>query len=151
MRQTGVLAASAAYALTHNFPLLPRVHALAKRLEASLEDIGVNILSRAETCMVNGLLSFKNALLMIRQIFYDPSPVGVTYDEIAERASALSEPLFLGGSRLVIHIQTSDAAVDDFLDLVRQLGEEKQKAGFVKPEEQPNHALKDVYVRRAAK
>ena len=52
MRQTGVLAASAAYALTHNFPLLPRVHALTKRLEAGLEDIGAHILSRAETCMV---------------------------------------------------------------------------------------------------
>jgi len=53
MRQTGLLAASAAYALTHNFPLLPRVHALAKRLEAGLEEVGANILSRAETCMVS--------------------------------------------------------------------------------------------------
>jgi len=132
MRQTGVLAASAAYALTHNFSLLPRVHALTRRLEAGLEDIGAGILSRAETCMV----------------FYDPSPVGVTYDEIAERGSALPEPLFLGGSRLVIHIQTSDAAVDDFLDVVRQLAEEKRKAGFVKSEGQPNGAFKDVYVRR---
>jgi len=114
MRQTGVLAASAAYALTHNFSLLPRVHALTRRLEAGLEDIGAGILSRAETCMV----------------FYDPSPVGVTYDEIAERGSALPEPLFLGGSRLVIHIQTSDAAVDDFLDVVRQLAEEKTKGRF---------------------
>lgn len=81
-------------------------------------------------------------------MFYDPSPVGVTYDEIAERGLALPEPLFLGGSRIVIHIQTSDAAVDDFLELVRQLSEEKQKAGFVKPERQPNGAFKDVYVRR---
>jgi threonine aldolase len=53
MRQTGVLAASAAYALSHNFPLLSRVHALAKRLEVGLEDIGASILSRAETCMVS--------------------------------------------------------------------------------------------------
>jgi threonine aldolase len=53
MRQTGVLAASAAYALTHNFPLLSGVHALAKRLEDGLENIGANILSRAETCMVS--------------------------------------------------------------------------------------------------
>ena len=82
------------------------------------------------------------------QLFYDPSPVGVTYDEIAERGLALPEPLYLGGSRLVIHIQTSDAAVDDFLEVVRQLAEEKRKAGFVKPERQPNGAFKDVYVRR---
>lgn len=53
MRQTGVLAASAAYALTHNFPLLSKVHALAKRLEVGLEGIGAKILSRAETCMVS--------------------------------------------------------------------------------------------------
>jgi len=56
MRQTGILAASAAFALTHNFPQLPRVHALAKRLEAGLEDIGAIILSRAETCMVSVFL-----------------------------------------------------------------------------------------------
>jgi len=135
MRQTGILAASAAYALTHNFPLLSRVHALTKRLEDGLEGIGASILSRAETCM----------------LFYDPSPVGVTYDEIAERGSALSEPLFLGGSRLVIHIQTSDAAVDDFLEVVRQLAEEKRKAGFVKLERQPSGAFKDVYVRKEVK
>jgi len=54
MRQTGVLAASAAYALSYNFPQLPHVHTLAKRLEAGLEEIGANILSRAETCMVRG-------------------------------------------------------------------------------------------------
>ena len=57
MRQTGFLAACAAYALTNNFPKLPRVHALAKRLEAGLEKIGVAILSKAETCMVTILHS----------------------------------------------------------------------------------------------
>uniref|UniRef100_A0A8H7YAX0 Aromatic amino acid beta-eliminating lyase/threonine aldolase domain-containing protein n=1 Tax=Psilocybe cubensis TaxID=181762 RepID=A0A8H7YAX0_PSICU len=135
MRQTGILAGAAAYALTHNFPQLPRVHALAKRLESGLEEIGANILSRAETCM----------------IFYDPSPLGVTYDEIGDRGSALPEPLFLGGSRLVVHIQTSDAAVDDFLNIVRQLAEEKKAAGFVRPEAQANGEIKDVYVRRVPK
>lgn len=53
MRQTGLLAASAAYALTYNFPQLRRVHSLARKLEAGLEEIGAEILSRAETCMVN--------------------------------------------------------------------------------------------------
>ena len=56
MRQTGVLAGAAAYALTHNFPLLPKVHALAKRLQKGFEEIGVGILSRAETCMVSSHL-----------------------------------------------------------------------------------------------
>ena len=151
MRQTGFLAASAAYALTHNFPLLSKVHALTKRLEDGLEVIGANILSRAETCMVSFSHTKECISLMMCQLFYDPSSVGVTYDEIAERGSALSEPLFLGGSRLVVHIQTSDAAVDDFLEVVRQLAEEKRKAGFVRPERQPNGAFKDVYVRRDVK
>jgi len=108
------MAACAAYALTHNFPLLPRVHELAKRLEKGLEELGADIKSGAETCMV----------------FYDPSPLGLEYPEIAERASQLANPLTLGGSRLVLHIQTTDAAVDDFLALIRTLAEEKEKAGF---------------------
>ncbi|GLB36400.1 putative threonine aldolase [Lyophyllum shimeji] len=136
MRQTGILAAAAAYALTHNFPQLERVHALAQKLEAGLERIGVEITSRAETCMV----------------FYDPSPIGVNYDEIAERASALPEPLFLGGSRLVVHIQTSEAAVDDFLALVEELAQEKKKAGFVKLDvPRKANGFKDIYVRRVTK
>ncbi|PPQ67011.1 hypothetical protein CVT24_011305 [Panaeolus cyanescens] len=134
MRQTGILAGCAAYALSHNFPQLPRVHALAKRLEAGLEEIGATILSRAETCM----------------IFYDPSSVGVTYDEIADRGSELAEPLFLGGSRLVVHVQTTESAVDDFLSVVRKLAEEKKAAGFVKAEGKGNE-IKDVYVRRVPK
>ncbi|KAF7339843.1 Beta-elim-lyase domain-containing protein [Mycena venus] len=137
MRQTGILAASAAYALTYNFPLLPGVHDLARRLETQLEEIGVEITSRAETCM----------------IFYDPASIGVTYDEIADRASDLPEPLILGGSRLVLHIQTSESAVNDFLSVVRQLAEEKKAAGFVKPPPAANgnSTFKNVYVRRVPK
>ena len=68
------------------------------------------------------------------QVFFDPSPVGVTYAEIIERARALPEPIKLGGSRLVVHIQTSPKAVEDLLSVIRQLAEEKKAAGFVKPE-----------------
>lgn len=69
------------------------------------------------------------------------------FDEIADRASALPEPLVLGGSRLVVHIQTSEAAVDDFLLVIKELAEEKKQAGFVKPGK-VNGAPRDVYVRR---
>ncbi|KAJ8481119.1 hypothetical protein ONZ51_g6219 [Trametes cubensis] len=118
MRQTGFMTAAAAYALTHNFPRLPAVHALTRKLEAGLREIGIDILGPVETCMV----------------FFDPSPVGVTYAEIIERARALPEPIKLGGSRLVVHIQTSPKAVEDLLSVIRQLAEEKKAAGFVKPE-----------------
>ena len=135
MRQTGVLAGAAAYALTHNFPKLAQVHALARTLEEGLREIGVRIMSGAETCMV----------------FYDPAPIGTTYDEIADRASELEEPLVLGGSRLVVHIQTTPEAVQDFLSIVRSLKEEKAKAGFVPSADILASAPTDVYVRRMPK
>lgn len=50
MRQIGLLAGCAAYALNHNFLQLPRVHALARKLEAGLRELGVQILS-SDTCM----------------------------------------------------------------------------------------------------
>jgi threonine aldolase len=52
MRQIGFLSASAAYALTYNFPQLPGVHGLARKLEQGLRDIGVEVTS-AGTCMAS--------------------------------------------------------------------------------------------------
>jgi len=118
MRQTGFLAGAAAHALTHNFPRLHLVHELARRLEAGLEEVGVHILSRAETCMV----------------FFDPTPIGIEHAELIARAEKLPNPIRLGGSRLVVHVQTSSEAVDDLLALVKQLAEEKRAAGFVRGE-----------------
>jgi len=138
MRETGVMAACAAYALTHNFPLLPRVHALAQRLEQGLEEIGAEITSRAETCM----------------LFYNPSPLGLSYSEIAERASQLPEPIELAGSRMVLHIQTSDDAVNDFLNLIRQLAVEKHQAGSYVPQQKSfwtEGLYKDPYIRKGVK
>jgi hypothetical protein len=37
------------------------------------------------------------------------------------------------------------------LEVVRQLAEEKRKAGFVMSERQPNGAFNDVYARREVK
>ena len=65
------------------------------------------------------------------KIFFDPTTVGVTYEEISERASQLDPPLKLSGSRIVIHVQTSDEAVNDLISVVRKLAEEKRAAGFV--------------------
>ncbi|KIJ68737.1 hypothetical protein HYDPIDRAFT_106972 [Hydnomerulius pinastri MD-312] len=133
MRQTGYLVGCAAYALTYNFPLLPRVHALAKRMQQGLEEIGVGILSPAETCM----------------LFYDPLTIGVEYWEIVERAGELPNPIKLNGSRVVIHIQTSPQAVEDFLELLRTLKEEKANAGWTPDQAKPkkNSAFRDVYVK----
>ncbi|KAG1825612.1 pyridoxal phosphate-dependent transferase [Suillus subaureus] len=133
MRQTGYMAGCAAYALTYNFPMLPRVHALAKRMQQGLEQLGVGILSPAETCM----------------LFYDPSPIRVEYWEVVERAAQLPDPIKLNGSRLLMHIQTSPQAIEDFLELLRTLKEEKAAAGW-KPENAPpkkKSLFRDVYVK----
>ncbi|KAF8273761.1 threonine aldolase [Lactarius quietus] len=133
MRQTGFLAAAAAFALTNNFPKLTTVHQLAKRLEHGLLEIGVEITISAETCMV----------------FYDPSSIGTNYAEIAERAEKLPQPLSLGGSRLVLHIQIAEQAVGDLLGILRDLAQEKKAAGFVKPAANAeNRSFKDKYIRR---
>lgn len=52
MRQIGILAGCAAYAVSNHFELLPRVHDLARKMEQGLRNIGAQILVPAETCMV---------------------------------------------------------------------------------------------------
>lgn len=152
MRQTGYLVGCAAYALNHNLPLLLRVHALAKRMQRGLEDIGVGILSPAETCIVSALdepLPKRYLTTGHRQLFYDPSTIGVEYWEIVEGAAALEKPIKINGSRIVMHIQTSPEAVEDFLDLMRMLKEEKAKAGWT-PEQAPprkQNPFREVYIK----
>lgn len=67
------------------------------------------------------------------QVFFNPTPLGIEYDEISERAEKLPEPITVRGSRLIVHIQTEDQAVDDLLALVKTIAEEKKAAGFVPP------------------
>lgn len=54
---------------------------------------------------------------------------------------------------MVVHIQTSDDAVSDFLDLVRQLALEKQQAGYVPHQKSfwTEGIYKDPYIRRTVK
>jgi threonine aldolase len=82
-------------------------------------------------------------------LFYDPSTIGVGYWEIVERAAALEKPIKINGSRIVLHIQTSPQAVEDFLDLMRTLKEEKAKAGWTPDRAPPKkrNPFRDVYVK----
>jgi threonine aldolase len=90
---------------------------------------------------------------MILQVFYDPSRLGLDYPEIVERAARLPDPIKLGGSRLVVHIQTSPRAIDDLVELLKEMAEEKKREGFVSPEpsEIAPKGYKDVYVRAKPK
>lgn len=89
------------------------------------------------------------------QVFFDPAPIGVSYEEIVLRASSLADPITIGGSRLVVHIQNTNETIDDFLALMRELAEEKIKAGFVRPEPEANGktngAVKNIYVKTTVK
>ncbi|KAF8499463.1 pyridoxal phosphate-dependent transferase [Gautieria morchelliformis] len=158
MRQTGILAGAAAYALTHNFELLPGVHDLTRKLEQGLQDIGVGITSPAETCMVkvSYLESACICLVVDLQVFYNPTPIGLDYMEIMERAALLPDPIKVGGSRLVVHIQTSPEAVDDFINLLKNMADEKkaiQPNGSTEEPpveggaDRPSTDYRDVYVR----
>ena len=75
------------------------------------------------------------------------------YDELDARAASLPEPIRISGSRLVVHIQTSSAAVADLISLVKTMAEEKRAAGFVPLEKKPEingteSVYRDVYVRK---
>jgi hypothetical protein len=55
-------------------------------------------------------------------LWIDPLPLGFDIWALVERAKA--EGLRMGGSRLVIHIQTSQQACDDLVSLVKTMKEE---------------------------
>lgn len=83
------------------------------------------------------------------KVFYDPSTIGSTCAEISERAENLPNPITMRGSpRLIVHIQTTEEAVDDLLALVRQIAKEKEEAGFVKPEKHVNGVVRDFYTQK---
>ncbi len=66
-------------------------------------------------------------------MLYDASSIGTTFEEVAARAKALPEPITLRpAGRLVVHLQTTESAVDDLLAVIRKLADEKREAGFVK-------------------
>lgn len=65
------------------------------------------------------------------QVFFDPSTIGIEYEEVVDCAAALPLPIILSGERLVVHIQTTTEAIDDFLQLMRELRDKKMKEGLV--------------------
>lgn len=95
--------------------------------------------------------SLSHILILLLQIFFDPSPIGVDYPELVQRAEALPDPILIGGSRLVVHIQTTQAAVDDLLDLLRIMAAEKKAAGFVYSSQANGNANGNIYIRARQK
>ena len=82
------------------------------------------------------------------QVFYDPSPLGLDFDVIVDKASQLPQPLVLSrGPRVVLHIQTTQQAVDDFIAVVQDLAEAK-KASLPLPVKQESGRILSMYGRR---
>ncbi|BEJ14394.1 hypothetical protein CspHIS471_0401610 [Cutaneotrichosporon sp. HIS471] len=103
------------HAVTHHFPRLAGTHALARKLADGLEAAGYGLVAPAHTNMV----------------FFDP-PNGVTVDELVTALAALPDQITINGNRCVVHHQTSAEAVDQFVEVARQLAE---KAGVHGPAE----------------
>ncbi|KAK4687353.1 threonine aldolase, partial [Tremellales sp. Uapishka_1] len=143
IRQSGGLAASADYALTHHFPRLAATHALARRLAEGLKELGCDILGQVDTNMASRVTSLSIFLFdHYKQVFFDPSPIGVFLDDVMASLAGLPEPINIMRSRCVVHHQTSPQAVEDFISTVRSLkegvklnkegidGEEKEEANL---------------------
>lgn len=115
IRQSGGLAAAADYALTRTLPLLPAVHARAARLAKAFEDLGANLLFPTMTGMV----------------WVDTQPLGFSTTELTRRALDIDngrKRIVLGGSRIVLHFQITDEAVDDLIQLIKDMKEEYANA-----------------------
>ncbi|KAI8813162.1 pyridoxal phosphate-dependent transferase [Cladochytrium replicatum] len=104
-RQAGMLAAAAHYVLDHHLPTLKNDHVRAKRLAASLEQLGCRIAKRVDTNMV----------------WVDISPTGIqtemlmrSFEEHGVKNFGPSD----GVMRVVIHHQVPDQAIDAFVKAV---------------------------------
>lgn len=65
---------------------------------------------------------------------------------MSERAARLAQPLIANGSRLAVHFQTDPQAIDDLINIVKTIAEEKKAAGFLaKAKVVPNSGNGGVY------
>lgn len=107
MRQAGILAAAALYALEHHVERLAEDHALARRLAAGLEQLpGVHVdVAAVETNMVFASFPLAGSDMVARL-----AKVGVLANAVGPRSL-----------RLVCHLDLSPAQVDEALGRMRQV------------------------------
>lgn len=110
VRQVGPLVAAARVGVLENYPKLNATHQLARYAGRELEKLGVRLTAPVETSMV----------------FLDTSSIDIPIPELVSRAAALEKPIKLGGGRLVVHYQIEKAAIDDLLDLIKVMKQEKK-------------------------
>ncbi|GAA5879595.1 hypothetical protein JCM3774_004280 [Rhodotorula dairenensis] len=109
VRQCGSLALAATISLQTVFPELARTHALARRLSEGLVDAGVALDLPTETQMV----------------WIDPAPIGITMRQLKHAARDRKQiTMWEPRGRLIVHHQVDPRAVEDLIDLVRELRNE---------------------------
>ncbi|KAJ1018084.1 hypothetical protein NDA16_004953 [Ustilago loliicola] len=110
VRQVGPLVAAARVGVLENYPKLQGTHQLARYAGRELEKLGVRLTAPVETSMV----------------FLDTSSIDIPISELVSRAASLPNPVKLGGGRMVIHYQIEKQAIDDVLELIRTMKQEKK-------------------------
>ncbi|KAI7876911.1 hypothetical protein K492DRAFT_239493 [Lichtheimia hyalospora FSU 10163] len=114
-RQAGLLAAVARHCMDTVIPTMPETHRLTSRLANHLETLGMRILLPCDTNM----------------IFLDTAP----WVTVTELADALAEKNIIIGrdegtvTRIVLHHQIDEQAVEDFIHIATRLAKEKQQIG----------------------
>ncbi|CDU22113.1 related to GLY1-L-threonine aldolase, low-specific [Sporisorium scitamineum] len=110
VRQVGPLVAAARVGVVENYPKLAGTHQLARYAGQELEKLGVRLTAPVETSMV----------------FLDTSSIDIPISELVARAASLPVPIKLGGGRMVVHYQIEKQAIEDLLDLIRKMKQEKK-------------------------
>lgn len=109
IRQSGAIAAAASTALTHNFPKLHRTHVLARRLADGLVAQGATLLQPTETNMV--WINLAASHLPTAEFIAAAQEKGIT----------------VRGARVVVHHQIEESAIDDLLEVVREVSARNRK------------------------
>jgi len=112
MRQAGIIAAGAIYALDHNIERLAVDHTNARSLADGLEEIDGIEMESPETNMV----------------FFDVSGLGLTAGEFNERMIARGARVAVVGPsrvRAVTHLDVSRSDVEEVLEIIRVIAKEK--------------------------
>lgn len=119
-RQVGMLAVAARHCINTIVPTMRDTHALARKLAAHLETLGVQLLVPVDTNM----------------IFIDTAPAGFTIAELAEALKTKNIKIFSSEgttARIVFHYQITSEAIDAFMQVASELAEAKKTSGFVPP------------------
>ncbi len=109
-RQSGYLAAACQYAVTHNFQRLAEDHSNARYLYEQLVTLGL-----------------KATVPDTNIVIVDVSPVaGLSWENHVAPAMR-ARGIIVGGSRIVVHLQTPRAAIDKFLAVIRDVVDAAKK------------------------